>query len=200
MREQRKKSKMSEKILLHACCAVCAGYPLQLLSSLDYTPVVYFYNPNIHPKKEYDRRLKELISYCWKKNYELIIEEDDTKVWFDYVKGLENEPERGKRCLKCFELRLNKTAQKAIQLEINKFSTTLMISPHKVRKDIVEVGQNIAKKYDLEFVDTDFRKQNGFLKTMAIAKEENFYRQKYCGCVYAFNQQNSESDKEKIIL
>ena len=178
---------MSEKILLHACCAVCAGYPLQLLSSQGYTPVVCFYNPNIHPKEEYDRRLKELISYCGKKNFELIIEEDDTKVWFECVKGLENEPERGKRCIKCFEMRMTKTAEKALELGINKFSTTLMISPHKIRKDIVEAGKNAANKYNLDFVDTDFRKQNGNLKTMAIAKEENFYRQNYCGCIYSRN-------------
>ena len=191
---------MSEKILLHACCAVCAGYPLQLLSSQNFTPVVYFYNPNIHPKEEYDRRLQELVSYCGKKDYELIIEEDDTNVWFEYVKGLENEPERGKRCVKCFELRLNQTVQKAIQLGINKFSTTLMISPHKIRKDIVEVGQNVAQKYNLKFVDTDFRKQNGFLKTMAIAKEENFYRQKYCGCVYSFNPKTFGCNTEAVSI
>lgn len=177
---------MREKILLHACCAVCAGYPLELLSSMDYVPVVYFYNPNIHPSEEYERRLKELVTYCNKKNFELHIGNDDTKVWYNFVKGLENEPERGKRCVKCFELRLEDTAKKALELGIKKFSTTLMVSPHKVRSDIVSVGKAVAVKYGLEFVDTDFRKNNGNLKTMAIAKEENFYRQKYCGCVYSF--------------
>lgn len=178
---------MCEKILLHACCAVCAGYPLELLSSQNYMPIVYFYNPNIHPKEEYERRLGELVSYCGKKGYELIIEENNSKIWFDYVKGLENEPERGKRCIKCFEMRMDKTAQKVVLLGINKFSTTLMISPHKIRKDIVAAGNNAAKKYNTVFIDTDFRKQNGNLKTMAIAKEENFYRQNYCGCVYSLN-------------
>lgn len=176
---------MSEKILLHACCAVCAGYPLQLLASMDYVPVVYFYNPNIHPEEEYDRRLYELITYCRKKRIELYVGEGDPGVWFEYTKGLQKEPEKGKRCIKCFELRLEKTAKKAKELGINKFSTTLMISPHKVRSDIVEVGRNVAAKYGLEFLDTDFRKNDGNLKTMAIAKEENFYRQNYCGCIYS---------------
>jgi len=189
---------MSEKILLHACCAVCAGYPLELLSSQGYNPVVYFYNPNIHPKAEYERRLKELVLYCGKKGYELIIEEDDTSVWFDYIKGLETEPEKGKRCIKCFEMRMNKTAQKAVQLGINKFSTTLMISPHKIRNDIVRAGKNASEKFNLEFVDTDFRKQNGNLKTMKIAKEENFYRQNYCGCVYSVNNRLAQKEKIKI--
>ena len=197
MRVQRK-NKMGEKILLHACCAVCAGYPLQLLSSLGYTPIVYFCNPNIHPKEEYDRRLKELILYCGKKNIDLIPEEDASDIWFEYVKGFENEPEKGKRCIKCFEFRMDKTAQKAINLGIGNFSTTLMISPHKIRKDIVDAGNRAAVKYNLKFVDTDFRKQNGHLKTMAIAKEENFYRQNYCGCIYSSG--NSVNTKEKATV
>ncbi|MCR5262203.1 MAG: epoxyqueuosine reductase QueH [Candidatus Gastranaerophilales bacterium] len=174
-----------KQIMLHACCAVCAGYPLELLKEKGYEPVVYFFNPNIHPEEEYTRRLNELIRHCEKYGYKLIIGENSTDEWFEYVKGLENEPERGERCKKCFEYRLNKTAEKAKELDIDTFTTTLFISPHKVRKDILEKGIQAAEKYALIFDDTDFRKQNGFLKTMEIAKAENFYRQKYCGCIYA---------------
>lgn len=177
-----------KQIMVHACCAVCAGYPLTLLKSLDFEPVVYFFNPNIHPKDEYERRLDELIRYCSKYNFKLIIDDSSSDEWFEYVKGLENEPERGERCKKCFELRLNKTAERAKQENIDTFTTTLFISPHKVRKDIIEKGVLAANKYGLTFNDTDFRKQNGFLKTMQIAKAENFYRQKYCGCIYAQQQ------------
>lgn len=173
------------KLLLHACCAVCAGYPLDLLRETDFEPIVFFFNPNIHPKEEYDRRLAELIRYTKKQKIELIIEEENPQNWFDFIKGYENEPEKGLRCHKCFEYRLMKTAQKAKELGINKFSTTLFISPHKIRKDIIEKGQYASKIFGVEFVDTDFRKHDGFLKTMQIAKSENFYRQTYCGCKFS---------------
>ncbi len=173
------------KILLHACCAVCAGYPLDLLRELGYEPIVFFFNPNIHPKEEYDRRLKELVRYTQKQKIELIIEEENPQNWFEYVKGLENEPERGLRCHKCFEYRLIKTAKKAKELSIEKFSTTLFISPHKIRNDILEKGQYAEKLFGIKFIDIDFRKKDGFLKTMKIAKSENFYRQTYCGCEFS---------------
>lgn len=176
---------MPSEILLHACCAVCAGHCLNVLREKGYEPIVYFFNPNIHPGVEYDRRLAELVRYCKKIEVKLIIGENSVKEWFDFVKGFENEPERGKRCKKCFDFRLEETARKACELGIDTFSTTLFISPHKVRQDIIESGMNAAKKYGLTFNDTDFRKQNGFFKTMEIAKAENFYRQTYCGCVYA---------------
>ena len=174
--------------MLHACCAVCAGYPIELLQTKGFEPIVYFFNPNIHPQEEYDRRLNELIHYCEKKQIRLIIGENKTEEWFSYVKGLENEPERGKRCQKCFEYRLTETAKKAVEYEIDTMTTTLFISPHKVRNDIIEQGKKAAEKYNIIFDETDFRKQNGFLKTMQIAKNENFYRQKYCGCIYAQNK------------
>ncbi len=174
-------------IVLHACCAVCAGYPISLLPDKGYSPVVYFFNPNIHPKDEYTRRFEELKRYCKKKQIQIIIEEEDTNNWFEYVKGLEREPERGKRCQKCFEYRLLRTAKKSYEIGINNFTTTLFISPHKNRNDIIKAGEKAAQEYSLNFIDIDFRKQDGFLKTMKIAKEENFYRQKYCGCIFAQN-------------
>ena len=99
--------------------------------------------------------------------------------------GLENEPERGKRCTRCFEYRLLYTAIKAKMLKIDTFTTTLTVSPHKSSKVIFEVAKDIAKQYELNFLDIDFKKQDGFLKTMTIAKEENFYRQNYCGCEFS---------------
>lgn len=175
-------------IVLHACCAVCAGYPLELLQENGYEPIVFYFNPNIHPKEEYERRLGELVRYCQKKNIKLITGDDDTSGWFEYVKGLEKEKERGLRCVKCFEYRLFETAKLAKKLNIDKFTTTLFVSPHKVRNDIISAGKTAAEKYGPEFVDTDFRKKDGFLKTMKIAKSEGFYRQKYCGCIFAQNE------------
>jgi len=177
------------KILLHACCAVCMAYPIEILKEY-YKPIVFFFNPNIYPKQEYDRRAQELINYCEKMNYEYITENCEHDNWLDFIKGLENEPEKGERCNKCFEYRLIQTAQKAKDLNINNFTTTLSVSPHKISKNIFSAGRIIAEKYELNFIEQDFKKQNGFLKTMEIAKENNFYRQQYCGCEFSIRIQH----------
>ncbi len=177
--------KENNKVLLHACCAVCAAHPIELLKNMGYKPIVYFFNPNIFPSEELERRLDELIVYSEKKNIELIVDMQESSKWYDYISGLENEPEKGKRCSKCFEYRLLHTAIKALKLSISKFTTTLTVSPHKNSKVIFEIAKDIAFKHELEFLDIDFKKQNGFLKSMQIAKEENFYRQNYCGCEFS---------------
>ena len=176
---------MTNKILLHACCATCSAYPIEKLREMDYEPVIYFFNPNIFPPDEFDKRLNELIKYSEKKDIELIIDKQDSSQWYNFIEGLENEPERGKRCARCFEYRLIHTAIKALKLGINTFTTTLTVSPHKQSKVIFEIAEEIAKKNELEFLKIDFKKENGFLKTMLIAKQENFYRQSYCGCEFS---------------
>ena len=177
-----------EKILLHACCAVCMAYPLELLKK-DYDPIVFFYNPNIFPKEEHDRRRDELIKYCEKIGCKYIIGDLEPEKWREFIKGLEQEPEKGLRCNKCFEFRLQKTAQTAKQLEIRKFTTTLSVSPHKVSRNIFAEGKKQAELFGLEFVECDFKKQNGFLNTMKLAKENNFYRQNYCGCEFSIRKE-----------
>lgn len=174
-----------QKILLHACCATCSGYPIEKLREMGYEPVIYFFNPNIFPPEEFDKRLNELIKYSKKKEVELIIDKQDSTNWYNAISGLENEPERGKRCYRCFEYRLLFTALKAMKLDIDTFTTTLTVSPHKQSKVIFEIAQELAKKYELKFLDIDFKKENGFLKTMQIAKQEGFYRQNYCGCEFS---------------
>ena len=174
-----------DKVLLHACCATCSAYPIEKLREMGYEPVLYFFNPNIYPPEEFDKRLNELIKYANKKNVELIIDKQDATGWYHCIMGLENEPERGKRCARCFEYRMLFTALKAFQLEYQYFTTTLTVSPHKQSKVIFEKAQEVADKYELTFLDIDFKKENGFLKTMQIAKEENFYRQNYCGCEFS---------------
>ena len=174
-----------ENVLVHACCAVCSAYPIEKLRELGYNPVLYFFNPNIFPEEEFYRRLDELKRYAEKKGVELIIDKQNTEDWYNAIAGLENEPERGKRCLRCFEYRLLYTVLKAFQLEYKYFTTTLTVSPHKDSKAIFKIANELADKYELKFLDIDFKKQNGFLKTMQIAKEENFYRQNYCGCEFS---------------
>ena len=176
-----------KKILLHACCATCSGYPIEKLREMDYEPIIYFFNPNIFPPEEFDKRLNELIKYAEKKDVGLIIDKQDSSNWYNAIAGLENEPEKGKRCDKCIELRLFKTAQKAKELGIREFTTSLTISPHKNFDKIHALGENIAKDFELIYPPFNFKKKDGFLKTNQISKELNLYRQNYCGCKFAKN-------------
>ena len=176
-----------KKILLHACCGICSSYPISLLKDMGYCVVVYFYNPNIYPAEEYKKRLEAERALCEHFNCELIEEEYEPAIYYDYIKGFENEPEKGKRCDKCFELRLNKTAQKAKELGINEFTTSIVISPHKNFDKISKIGESIALKYNLEYLSFNFRKKDGFLKTNQISKSLNLYRQNYCGCKYSIH-------------
>lgn len=178
-----------QKVLLHACCAVCASYPVIKLRKENFEPVVYFYNPNIWPQNEYQRRLNELISYSQKENFELIIESYSPKDFEDIAKGYENCPEKGKRCTRCFALRLNKTAQKAKDLKIKNICTTLSISPHKISKQVFKAGQNAAAEHGLVFLEYDFKKQDGFKLAQIIAIENNMYKQTYCGCKYSMSRE-----------
>lgn len=171
------------KILLHACCGICSGYPIMLLREMGYEPIVYFCNPNLDSKQEYEKRLEAQKIVCLYNWVDLIIEEYRHNEFIEYVKGLENEPERGKRCDKCIEFRLIQTAKKAKELGIRNFTTSLVISPHKNFKKISEIGQSIA--HDLEYVSIDFKKKDGFLKSNNLSKALGIYRQNYCGCEYS---------------
>lgn len=173
------------RVLLHACCAICSGYPVSFLKDAGYDVVVYFYNPNIYPEDEYLRRLEAQKILCEKFNVELIEGPYETQKFYDAAKGLENEPERGKRCIKCFNLRLEETAKKAKALNIEKFSTSIVISPHKNFQLISSIGSEIAQKYGLEYLSIDFKKKDGFLKTNKISRELGLYRQNYCGCEFS---------------
>ena len=177
----------SKKILLHACCGICSGYPITYLKDMGYEVVVYFYNPNIFPQEEYYKRLEAEKTLCAHFECDLVEGEYDTDNYYEVVKGLENEPEKGLRCDKCFELRLDKAAQKALELGINEFTTSMVISPHKDYDKLTQIGNRIALKYNLVYNSTNFRKQDGFLKTNNIAKSLNLYRQNYCGCKFAQN-------------
>ena len=175
----------TKKILLHACCAPCASYPIQKLIEDNYEPVVFFYNPNIYPQKEYDIRKNELENYCKEKNIQFIENNYDTNIFYDTIKGFEKEPEKGNRCELCFELRLNKTAQIAKELNIPCFTTTLSVSPHKNTEQIFKAGKTAQNLYNIEFIEYNFKKQNGFKISREIAKKYNMYAQNYCGCIFS---------------
>ncbi len=176
----------NNKILIHACCGICSGYPISMLKDMGYDPVVYFYNPNINTKEEYERRLKAQKVVCMYHWVNLIAEEYKHQEFLDVVEGLENEPERGKRCDKCIELRLKKASCKAKELGINKMTTSLVISPHKNYEKITEIGKSVSD--GIEYIAIDFKKKDGFLKTNKLSKDLGIYRQNYCGCEFAYKQ------------
>lgn len=180
--------KNNKKILLHSCCAICSGHPINLLRELGYEPVVYFFNPNIQPEEEYLKRLEAQKLLCKNLDCELIIEDYEPKMFDIIAFGLEDEPEGGKRCEKCFNLRLSQSAKKAKELGIENLTTSLGISPHKNFKLISQIGSQICESYGINYLDIDFKKKDGFLKSNKIAKELELYRQNYCGCLLSLQR------------
>ena len=176
------------KIVLHACCGICSGYPISYLKDMGYHVIVFFYNPNIYPENEYQKRLEAERILCTHLGVELVEAEYNPNEYYNFVKGFENEPEKGLRCNKCFELRLKKTAEFAKSIGINKFTTSITISPHKNFSKLSEIGLNIAQDAGIQYLPIDFKKKDGFLKTNKIAKELKLYRQNYCGCKFAINK------------
>lgn len=173
-----------EKLLLHACCAPCAGYVIDKLTK-DYQLAVYYYNPNIFPDTEYFRRRDELKNYCTKLQIPFIEETYSYQDWLKSINGFEEEPEKGKRCNICFRLRLAKTALYALSNNYKCFSTTLTVSPHKKSSTIIHTAKELGVEHKAFFLAEDFKKKNGYQISTEIAKREDFFRQTYCGCYYS---------------
>lgn len=175
---------MSEnKVLLHTCCAICSAYPIQHLQSLGYEVLCYFYNPNIFPESEYQKRLEAQEILCENLGCKLLVEEYNPQEFFEI--GLENEPEKGKRCEKCFDLRLSQTFETAQNLGIENVSTSIVISPHKDFELISQMGLSFGEKYGINYLAIDFKKNDGMKKSNEAAKNLELYRQDYCGCKYS---------------
>lgn len=183
-----------DNIILHACCAICSAYPVSYLKDAGYSVTVYFYNPNIYPESEYHKRLEAERMLCGNFDVELIEGEYDPESFHAYAKGLENEPEKGRRCIECFKLRLEKTAKLCKEKGIENFTTSIVISPHKNFALLSSLGKEIAKEYSLNYLDIDFKKKDGFLKTNQISKSLSLYRQNYCGCKFALRKSPQNSD------
>ena len=180
--------KTQKTVTIHACCAVCLGHPHNLLRELGYDIEVLFYNPNIYPLKEYEQRKSEVIRFCQDTKTKLTIIEDEPSVYYEFVEGLEGEPEKGLRCERCFQLRLNKTAETAKLHKSDYFTTTLPVSPHKSFAQIRLAAESAAKEFDVPYLEFNFKKQNGFKLTNEIAQKYNFYRQNYCGCEFSIKK------------
>jgi len=175
---------MLKKMLLHVCCANCVLHPYETLKN-DFDVTLYFYNPNIHPDKEYDKRLSCARQAAEKYGLTLIEGPYDKNNWLDMTYDYRNDPEGANRCEVCFNIRLEKTAVFAAENGYDIFATTLSVSPHKNSKIINNTGKMLSEKYGVEFFEADFKKQDGFKKTMLLSKELDLYRQNYCGCVYS---------------
>ena len=193
---------MDNKLLLHSCCAPCAGEIMDAVAASGIDTTIFFYNPNIHPKEEYEIRKNENIRYANKLGFDFVDADYDKENWFERVKGLENEPERGKRCTVCFDMRFERSALYAFENNFKVFATTLGISRWKDLNQINTSGLKAAKRYnELQFWDFNWRKQGGSARMLEISKQENFYKQEYCGCVYSLRDTNRwrKSNGRKIV-
>ena len=182
---------IDSKLLLHSCCAPCAGEIMDAVAASGIDTTIFFYNPNIHPKEEYEIRKNENIRYANKLGFDFVDADYDKENWFERVKGLENEPERGKRCTVCFDMRFERSALYAFENNFKVFATTLGISRWKDLNQINTSGLKAAKRYnEVQFWDFNWRKQGGSARMLEISKQENFYKQEYCGCVYSLRDSN----------
>lgn len=181
-----------KKLLLHSCCAPCSSYVLEYLSHY-FEIIIFYYNPNIGSAEEYEKRVKELKSLLERANYHypvtLIEGAYEPERFYQAARGLEQEPERGKRCYECYKLRLSETAKLSKKLETDYFTTTLSISPMKNADWLVEIGEELAKTYGLQYLPSDFKKKGGYQRSIELSKIYDLYRQNFCGCVFSVQKQ-----------
>ncbi len=183
-------------LLLHCCCAPCSSYVLEYLSNY-FKITVFYYNPNIYPKEEYEKRLAEERDLIKKMNFKndvnIIAGIYNSSDFFEMCKGLENLKEGGLRCFKCYELRLKESLKIAEVNNFDYFTTTLTISPFKNAEKLNEIGINLAQNSSVQYLCSDFKKRNGYKRSIELSKEYNLYRQDYCGCIFS----KMEREKEK---
>lgn len=175
-----------KKMLLHSCCGPCSTQVIEVLKN-DYQLTIYYYNPNIDTEEEYLHRLSEEKRYCKEVGIEVVEDGYDANEFLVAVKGLEKEREGGARCPVCFKLRLKKTAEKAKKDGFDCFGTTLTVSPHKNAEIINAIGLEVGKEKGIEFIEGNYKKQDGYKKSIELSKKFNLYRQNYCGCSFSKN-------------
>ena len=176
-------------LLLHSCCGPCSSYVLEYLTRY-FDVTVLFYGPNIQPEAEYDKRLhyqREVMKHIPAKLLEC---EYDGAAFEEIARGLEAEPEGGKRCTACFLLRLEETAKRAAEGGFDYYCTTLTVSPHKDPERINAIGAAMGERYGVRWLPSDFKKRNGYLRSIQLAKEYGLYRQDWCGCRFSHGESN----------
>ena len=191
-------------LLLHSCCAPCSSYVLEYLSNY-FSITVFYYNPNIFPEEEFTKRIREqdmlIRKLPVKHEIKLIAGEYDCEKFYEMAKGLEQVPEGGERCFKCYELRLRKTAELAKEGGYDYFTTTLSISPLKNAQKLNEIGERLAEEYGLLYLCSDFKKKNGYKRSTELSREYGLYRQDYCGCIYSkMEREKQKQNKQEVDL
>lgn len=189
------------RLLLHACCAPCSSYCLEYLSRY-FSITVLFYNPNIYPEKEFEKRADELLRLVKELPVEnevsVVVDRFDPQEFYGAVRGLENTGEGGERCAACFRLRLARAAQYAGENGFDYFCTTLTISPLKNAARLNTIGEEISEIYSVDFLPSDFKKKGGYARSVQLSQQYGLYRQNYCGCVFSMNEaQQRENSRQK---
>ena len=183
-----KQSGEKPHLFLHACCAPCSSYVLEYLTRY-FRITLFYYNPNITPETEYAKRIRELKRFIREAGYEKDVTflegEYRPERFFETVKGMEELPERSIRCYHCYYLRMEEAAKEAAKLHADYFTTTLSISTHKNADWINEIGQELAEKYHVPHLPSDFKKKSGYLRSIALSEQYGLYRQNYCGCIFS---------------
>ncbi len=198
--EKLQKESRVPKLLLHSCCAPCSSYVLEYLSNY-FEITVFYYNPNIFPENEYTKRILEqqtLISdmKC-KYPVSFLAGNYDRERFFQIAEGLEHLREGGERCFKCYELRLNEAAKIARDAGFDYYTTTLSISPLKNVDQLNEIGMKLAEKYGVAYLQSDFKKKNGYKRSIELSDEYGLYRQDYCGCEFSYRDRQREKEKKR---
>ncbi len=195
--EENKKNNIVPTILLHSCCAPCSSHVIDVLSK-HFNITILYYNPNIEPYEEYLKRKEEEIRFIKEYNntnrLDIIDCDYDNEKYHELVKGLEDCKEGGNRCFKCYRMRLEYTAIKAKELNYDYFGTTLTVSPYKNSQKLNEIGEELENKYNIKYLYSDFKKNNGYKHSIEMSKEYNLYRQNYCGCIYS--QRKNEKEEQ----
>lgn len=189
--ERLKSEERVPRLLLHSCCAPCSSYVLEYLNRY-FEITVFYYNPNIYPESEYTKRIweqQELISQMpFLRPVSFLAGPYDQERFYEMAWGLEHVKEGGERCLKCYELRLSEAARMAVKTEADYFTTTLSISPLKNVDRLNEIGMRLGEEYGVPYLPSDFKKKNGYKRSIELSREYDLYRQDYCGCEFSMNQ------------
>ncbi len=183
------------RLLMHSCCAPCSSYCLSYLAEY-FSITVLYYNPNISPEEEYYKRVKEqarlVVSLPVKNKTSFVEGEYEPLKFLHMAEGMEDMPEGGGRCFKCYEMRQRKAAEYALAHGFDYFTTTLSVSPHKNAQVLNETGLKLEKEYGVKYLVSDFKKKGGYQKSIQYSREYNLYRQDYCGCIFSKRERNGD--------
>ena len=193
--QKNQKENKIPTLFLHSCCAPCSSYVLEYLSQY-FSITVFYYNPNIYPDEEYFKRVKEQQEFIRRfpalHPISFVEGEFEKERFYDTVRGFEQIPEGGERCFRCYELRLAEAAQRAKELHMDYFTTTLSISPLKNAAKLNEIGERLSKEYGVAYLYSDFKKKGGYQRSVELSHEYGMYRQDYCGCVFSMREREAQ--------